>query len=416
MLQRHLTGTAGPAAARALPRTPGWCWLAVAAMTSLLPGCGSAERGEIPASGSLAIVGGSESDAAESPVLFLVGPEGACSAVLVGSRLALTVHHCVAHTMPGRFSCTASGDLMPSSNGGGQVGADDVPSSISFFTDSAVSQGGNSSAAAAGARIVDTQSPSVCRDDLAFVVLDRAIPGISPAPLRLTRPTQAGELVSVWGYGLTDAPAQSGLRVRSDVPILAVGPDTPSSLTQPAPVRAIRTGPVTCQGDSGGPFISEQTGAVVALVSLGSQAGTAGPYCSPSELTDTLGPRLGAYQTLAMQAFAASGDTPVAEPDPGADASAADAPFADAAAETSTDNDDASPDDASGSADDAPPDGEDSGQPGAEPESRRTLGPVDYHATGGASCAVQSGPFRGSPAALTWMLMWTAFAVGRRRR
>jgi hypothetical protein len=140
-----------------------------------------------------------------------------------------------------------------------------------------------------------------------------------PAAIRIASPTVAGEGVSVWGYGLTEQ-AQDPilLRVRDDAYIVAVGPETPLSTTQPAPVRSLRIGPgsVTCNGDSGAPIFSAITGAVIGIVSLGAQA-TTGLFCTDDSTSDgTTGPLLSDYSSLALSAFAAAGATPILETPP----------------------------------------------------------------------------------------------------
>jgi len=62
------------------------------------------------------------------------------------------------------------------------------------------------------------------------------------------------------------------------------------------------------------------SGAVIGLVSLGSQA-SAGPYCSDGTTADTTGPQLADYRDLVLSAFKAAGASPILEgtpPDSGA--------------------------------------------------------------------------------------------------
>jgi hypothetical protein len=197
------------------------------------------------------------------------------------------------------------------------MGADESPSAISIFTNAQVAAGQAFSAApaAVGQQIISTGSLTVCRDDLAFVVLDRSIPGIFPAAIRLGT-TVFHESVDSWGYGLTSTPRDTfSLRVRRDVQVEGVGPSAPTSTTQLAPLRAIRIGPddITCNGDSGGPITSSVTGAIIAVASLGNEADLTMPACTDFGTPDTTGPRLNAYPALAMQAYAAAGATPILE-------------------------------------------------------------------------------------------------------
>jgi hypothetical protein len=359
---------------------PFYCLFAIA-----LSQCGGV--GDEPTTGRAreAIVGGAASDASDSPVVYLQSPEGACTAVLVAPRLAASARHCVARSTAGSFSCTASGDLILTGNGAGQIGSDDPPESISFFSSATIARGGLSSgsADAVGVRILSTQTSTSCRDDLAFVILDREIPGLLPAPIRVDEPTLVGEVVSVWGYGLTDQVEPLALRTRSDAQITGVGPDMPSTDTQNAPVRAVRTGPVTCQGDSGGPMLSAD-GALVAIVSLGNQAGASGPFCSNNGYSGTVGPRLAAYRNLVIAALAAAGAGPIADADVDA-GSLIEASMPDATTD---------PDDAADSAEPAAP----------------------AFSSTGSCCTVAPGRRHSQPGGVAAVaLALTAAAMGRRR-
>ncbi len=202
----------------------------------------------------------------------------------------------------------------------GQLGADEPAGALTFYSAARVTAGDTSGPPdAVGAQIVSTQAPSACRDDLAFVVLAQAIPGLVPAAIRIDTVTSVGEGVAVWGYGLTE---QAGdpvlLRVRNDAYVVAVGPDVATTTTQAAPVRALRVGPgsVTCNGDSGGPVFSAVTGALIGLVSIGSQA-LVGSGCTDDITSNaTTGPVLVDYRDLVLQAFAAAGATPLEETNP----------------------------------------------------------------------------------------------------
>jgi hypothetical protein len=378
---------------------------------------GASDDGSTGASGE-AIVGGAAADAPDSPVLYLSGPEGGCTAVLVAPNLVITARHCVASSTTGPFTCTPGGDLVGS--GAGSIGASDAPGSIGLFSSARIMAGvllSGGSPDAVGVQIVSTNTPTACRDDLALVVLDRAVAGVVPVPIRIDGATRVGETVSVWGYGLTDRLEPTALRVRSGVPITGVGPDTPPTTTQPAPVRSLRTGPVTCQGDSGGPMIAETTGAVIAVVSLGSQAGTSGPYCASDQFVDTIGPRLAAYHDLILSAFQAAGASPIPEVSM-TDAASDSAPTSDGPSPVdSTGESDSATEPESASVSDAPVEPDSASTPEPAPTGVLPPSPIVYRATG-ASCGI--GSQRRDPpgrlGAFVIALAWTAAAVGRRRR
>lgn len=278
----------------------------VAAAGLFLVHCGVAPEGESPANARQAIIGGAVSDVSDSPTLLLHGAEGDCSAVLVAPTLALTARHCIAQSKSGTFACTAQGELIPNGSGTGTIGANDPPSMLKFYTWGGFMSGtyANNTPEALGTQIISTNTPTSCRDDLAFVVLDRVLPNIVPLPMRLDRVTMVGESITLMGYGYTNGLDPLALRV-VNAQVQAVGPDTPPTTAQPAPVRAVKTGPVTCVGDSGGPFVGAD-GTIVAVVSLGTQNSDIGPFCDTTA-QPTLGPRLAAYKALATQALAAVG-------------------------------------------------------------------------------------------------------------
>jgi hypothetical protein len=360
--------------------------------------CSADTRGENADRISSAIIDGIEVDSPNSPVLLLSAPGLLCTAILIGPKLVATARHCVASLTEGDVTCTPSGDLAPNS-AGGALGADFAPSSLAFFlTPHAASGVGGGMPDALGAQTLSTGSPSSCRDDIAFVVLDRVMAGIVPSSVRLSAPTSDGEFVSLSGYGLTDeAGAQTALRVHSGAQVVAVGPSMPVDLQQPAPVRAVRIGPGSwaCNGDSGGPISSQTTGALIAIVSFGEQASASGPYCTYSPESNTTGPRLAEYQTLAMQAFAAAGDAPI--PEPVVDASASDDP--------SGDGDPPDPDAEAGVEDGGPEAANGDADPGMTPDAQRA---------GSCAAAPAGNPEGGAGLALAMSALATGLA--RRRR
>jgi hypothetical protein len=398
-------------------RRPAWLAVVVAVLTSRC----FAGTGEPTGRSSEAILNGSVADTAGSPVLLLKGPEGLCTSVLVAPTLVATVRHCVAQLVEGLIACTASGDLVASSTGAGELGADDAPADLSFFTAArAAAADTNGTPDAVGVQILSTGAPSVCRDDLAFVVLNQAIPGIVPVPIRLETATAAGEDVSVWGYGFTtEAQDPVVLRYRDDAVVVGVGPATPSSTTQPAPVRSLRLGPsdLTCNGDSGGPIFSNATGALIGLVSFGPQA-TLGPFCSDTGGADaTTGPVLSDYQDFALSAFAAAGATPVEETQPASDGGAVQA---EASVDASDSALDASGDGVAEGGSDAGTDGTADGGVDAFSEADSGLppadGPEEASATG-SGCEVRVEQRADSPwSPFGFVGAMSAAILARRRR
>jgi MYXO-CTERM domain-containing protein len=366
-------------------------WASVGLLSLGLCRCAGPPEGEAIGTSRQAIIAGQVVEAPDAHVLYLVANNLTCTAVLIAPRLVATAHHCVAQSTDGTFTCTPEGELASPGSLAGQIGANLPPSVLTFFTNARVMAGtayGGAPPDAVGVQTISATSPSACRDDLAFVVLDHAIPGIAPAPVRIASPTQNGEPVSVWGYGLTDQAGDPlALRSNTSAQIVGVGPDAPTDVEQPAPLRAVRVGPgsVTCDGDSGGPIFSAATGAVIAIVSIGSVATqtTTAPACGDDGV-ESSGPRLAEYTALALTAFAAAGASPILEGD-----------FSDG-----------SPDDGEPPEAEATPTGEN-----PPPDAPR------YDVLGG-SCSAASGPGDrpGSCGAFALGLALMAATVGRRRR
>jgi hypothetical protein len=352
--------------------------------------CAGSSDDEAVGTSREAIVGGSLADAPASPVLYLTGPGGSCTAVLVGPTLAATAAHCVTYLVDdGPFECTPSGQLQDGSISG-ELSSQYAPSSLGFFSSESVASHrplNGSPPDAIGSTIVSTNTTSVCGDDLAFVVLNQPIPGLVPAPIWLGSISD-GDPINVWGYGLTGIPEEPlALRVSQGAEIVGVGPTESSTLTGQAPVRSVRIGPgtTTCNGDSGGPILSKE-GALIAIVSLGLQSNN-GLDCTSGNNPDTTGPLLADYKYLVDHALAA------AAPPPGEDAAA------DAQTDSGHNGDTGTP-----------------GTDGADsPESSEVLS--GFTAEGG-SCSVPSVR-AGSPMGLGGVALAMAGAVGaigRRRR
>src|SRR5262249_27751374 len=130
------------------------------------------------------------------------------------------------------------------------------------------------------------------------------ISGIAPLRVRLAAPVKTGESVRAVGYGQNDQGQPIGTRFRKDgVSVLSVGAAVSSSQTALGS-NEFEVGESICEGDSGGPAISEQTGAVVGLVSRGGAC------------TDTYGhvyESLSGFTDLFQQAFALACGAPIDE-------------------------------------------------------------------------------------------------------
>jgi hypothetical protein len=239
------------------------------------------------------------------------GSELVCTASLVGPNLVLTARHCVSYLSEGPFVCSVEGELTDNPEGGGRLGLHLPADSIEIY-------GGKpprKRALAHGTQIISSLAPTICKNDLAFVVLDTAL-DLPLVPLRLGRPALAHETGVLVGFGLDET--QTGIdyrtqprRQKRDLQISAVGPDSLADGVTTVPPRAlILRGPSGCIGDSGGPLLSQDTGAVLGVYSLQD-----GDSCSAPKVRHVM-VHVPPFTTLIDEAFNAAGGTPVPEPEP----------------------------------------------------------------------------------------------------
>ncbi|HVY32367.1 MAG TPA: trypsin-like serine protease [Polyangiaceae bacterium] len=309
--------------------------LALLALGQAALGCSSThERYDSNAS---AIVEGEASGPEQDGVLLLrarldSGSEALCTGSLVAPRLLITARHCVSYVSEGVFSCSVRGEPIDNPDGGGSLGLHLPPESIEVY-------GGpppRKAPLAHGTQIISTLSPTVCRNDLAFVVLDTPIDA-PLVPFRLGIPARVGELGVLVGYGLRKG--QDGIDYASqkrqqkrDLVISGVGPDSVNDgVTTVAPRTLLLDGPSGCIGDSGGPLLAQDSGALLGIYSL-----QEGASCEAEDVRHHL-VHVPPFAALIDEAFAAVGGAPQLEPTTSSDAGAGGAAgAADVAAGTST--------------------------------------------------------------------------------
>lgn len=227
-----------------------------------------------------------------------------CTATLVARNLVITARHCVAEFSNEPFSCTSEGELTAGSRGG-TMGALLSPEKISVFLGRDPDT--RAPAAAVGQQIFSVSTPSICRNDIAMVLLDRDVPGVPLWPIRFGKGNSRGELLRVVGYGL-DENLDVGLRnTRSGLSIVQVGRSEFLEDGDPVPPRTFVTvGPTLCYGDSGGPAFSEN-GAVTAVWSqiVGN--------CGDSDARNVFTQVAPFEDTIVRPAFEAAGAEPLPE-------------------------------------------------------------------------------------------------------
>lgn len=251
------------------------------------------------------IIGGNPSTSADDAVLLMYTQRAAssvCSAVLIAPNLVLTARHCISTTYPtDDIMCNPDG-TPTSATGGGQLDAPTKPSTVSFFSGLHVSTDSNGfpggTVVAQGKQIIAATGPSVCKDDIALVVLDRALDQ-TPVPLGLGLALAPEQLVSVVGYGLTATTPVGSIyddrHRRDNVAVKYVG-ILPNTFT---------LGRSVCKGDSGGPAFDPAIGAVLGVYSLGFPGSDAASCSSEEELNYFV--EMSRYEDLLHQAFDAAG-------------------------------------------------------------------------------------------------------------
>ena len=294
-------------------RFTAWLALAVACGGSLVVGCSD----QSPEAGVSrhAIVGGELSPAGgeDDAVLLLrttTQGESVCTATLLAKNLAVTARHCVAHKSAPLFECTPEGELVPNAWDGGYLGADYPGASIELHG----AETPRGEPLARVSQIVSTLSEVICKNDIAFLVLDRDV-DLPLRAIRTTRPTSIGELVDLVGYGAVTTGEKLDWQTRerrrlNGRPIVDVGPDLAADGVDRAPPRTVLLeGPASCLGDSGGPALSVDTGAVVGVFSL-----LGSTDCSAHEV-ELVYTHTSPFKLLTEQAFEAAGAEPLIEPE-----------------------------------------------------------------------------------------------------
>lgn len=283
----------------------------VALAATLVMGCANEAMGEEPTLGTVEqkIIGGAKDIgalASSGVVALKVGPTGAkdfelCSAAFIAPNLLLTARHCVGNPVTDQVSCDENGR----STNGNHVNGNRAPEEIAVYRGASPKFGGEPDARAT--TILSPEGGSLCDTDIALVVLDRSFDDVEPLAIRMGgTAVSAGENIRSVGYGANDSGAPIGTRFRKDdVAVLAVGSGVSQSKTALGP-HEFEVGQAICPGDSGGPAINEETGAIIGVVSRGSDASCKSDF--GNIYTSTVG-----WDDLFAKAFAAAGGAPIVE-------------------------------------------------------------------------------------------------------
>jgi hypothetical protein len=294
----------------------------VATLLFASSGCGSSEGPQGFGQNRAPIINGVPSTATDDAavgVAIMSGGSfaGFCSGVLVAENIVLTARHCVSQTDEGA-ACTKDGKPID----GGKVYSDHKPGDLQILVGSKASFTFD----AVGIKIFHSDVANLCNNDIGIIILDHKLTGAKLASIRLDSPPIKGDTITAVGWGQSNNSTGYGRRRRADIPVTAVGPASSSIGGNVGPAE-FAIGEGICSGDSGGPALDTKTGAVIGMVSRGTNGAPYTPSTDPPTTlcvdtpdykTHNIYTRTDGFKDLILAAFAEAGAEPWLEggPDP----------------------------------------------------------------------------------------------------
>lgn len=249
-----------------MPRTP---LLAILAGLSLLASCQETPLAPSVGARSSAIIEGKPSGEDQNHTVFVrTLPSGIATGVLIAPNLVLTALHIATtyNTTPSSFVCVPGKQAI-------EIYSARPAESILVFPGTKF-PGPTAQPPAAVKKVIPLPTVDICKGDLAFLLLDKDLPDVPIAPMRLDGPPLANEDVYSVGWGMfsTDGSFPKTRQTRDGIKVLATGPgqyQRPGGLTiyELYEGHAV-TSSGTCLGDSGSGMFSQQ-GTLLGILSSG---------------------------------------------------------------------------------------------------------------------------------------------------
>lgn len=280
-------------------------------VTAVVVGCGEPSGPTPPTSIRQHVIGGRPSGPDEDTEVFVVAASSGhllrCTGTLVAPKVVLTARHCVLLEKSATMACTSDGQLADPSDPRGQDLRTEEPENVTVRYGASEAE----FVTAKASQIFVPSDVSVCRNDVAFIVLETEL-APRHVPLRFD-PIVPGERFRFSGWGYT-ADGQTELPdARSSLDALRVSEVGPGLI--PAGTFAI-AGNTTCRGDSGGgAWFGDALGGVYSRIEGVLDKNGAVPQCELPEARNIFS-MLAPHRALTERAFAAAGLAPWYEGQP----------------------------------------------------------------------------------------------------